>query len=786
MSLFLIKIGKAFAAIKRDGFFRASRRIWQGVKTSLRPVGHGDILFISGGVGDSALYRTTHVAEELQFNGFRCSVTVQDNPFLTKYVDRFSVFVFRRVIMTPRVRAMIAEVKKQGKEIIFETDDLVFDENFKKTDAYHNLNALEKKQYESGVGMEILQDPYVKVVTTTTNFLADKLRTEGKDVFVVSNKLSMKDVKDAEKALRSLDKLEMTGVSDQDDKIYVIPTEMEGSEISRQARNDTRVVRLGYFSGTISHNRDFATITDALIQIMEKYSYTQLLLVGPLDVENILVQRFKERIIQLPYAPRSQHFANIARCDINLAPLVIDDPFCEAKSELKFFEAGIVKVPTVAVANRTFTEAIEDGVDGFVARGTEEWVQKLSQLIEDENARISMGEKAYQTAVERYVTNVAYNREYVQYLFQKIHHVQNIASCDDRLNDVCTAIIIVNWNGKDHLKTCFDSLQKQEDKNFSVIFVDNGSQDGSVELILQNYSNVTIISLKENTGFAYANNIGIQYALFHRNIHNIITLNNDTKLDEQYVASMYDALKRRNGEKIGAIQPRLYNYYQKNIIDSVGVLTSFEFSAHNRGRNTEDVGQFDREEYVFGPSASASLYTRDMLLDTQLSPGEYFDNAYFAYYEDVDLAWRLHLAGYKTLFVPQATVYHVHSATGKNYSPFKSFHIHRNHYFNIIKNASFLRLFGVMLFMPVRYMMLVSSVLFKKGPAAAAQKQKGEGDGLIRIVFRSWGQVIVHMPEICRKRRLIQKKRRISAREIRNIFKKNHISIMDVIYKQYK
>ncbi len=399
MSLYFIKFGKVVAAIKRDGIFRASQRIWKGVATALRPVGKGDILFISGGVGDSALYRTAHVAEELQFNGFTCSVTVQDNPFLIKYVDRFSVFIFHRTLYTDRVRNMIVEIKKQGKEIIFETDDLVFDVDFKKTDSYQNLNILEKKQYENGVGGEILRDTYVKIATTTTSFLAEKLRAEGKEVFVVPNKLSAKDVADAEKA-REISR------QARNDKKHVIPTEMEGSQ----------VVRLGYFSGTISHNKDFATITDALIQIMEKYPQVELLLVGPLDVENILVQRFADRIVQLPYAPRSQHFANIAQCDINLAPLEMNDPFCEAKSELKFFEAGIVKVPTVAVANRTFTEAIRDGESGFIAHGTDEWVQKLSYLIESSSLRDRMGEKAYETAATQYMTKNAKNMAYYAYL----------------------------------------------------------------------------------------------------------------------------------------------------------------------------------------------------------------------------------------------------------------------------------------------------------------------------------------------------------------------------------
>lgn len=398
-NLYLIKLGKALQAIKRDGFLRALRRIFGAVMTSLRPVGSGDILFISGGVGDSALYRTTHVAEELGVNGFKCSITVQDNPFLQKYINRFSVFIFHRTLFTDRVEFLIDEIKKQGKTIIFDTDDLVYDPQYlKHMDYYQKMNALERKLYENGVGGEILRDDYVEVATTTTSFLAEKLSAEGKMVFIVPNKLSVQDVQYAEDTLKKKDILKGT----------------------LKDTHSTQRIRLGYFSGTISHNKDFATITDALLHIMEKYENVELLLVGPLDIESELVQKFGERIVQLPYVPRKKHFANIAQCDINLSPLEYDNPFCEAKSELKFFEAGIVKVPTVAVANQTYCEAIENGVDGFTAYGTDEWIEKLSQLIEDKDLREQMGEKAYHKSKEKYTTQNAHNAEYGAYLKNKI------------------------------------------------------------------------------------------------------------------------------------------------------------------------------------------------------------------------------------------------------------------------------------------------------------------------------------------------------------------------------
>ncbi len=408
MNTFLIKIGKSWQVIKRDGVINGGKRVCGAFFALFRSVGSGDILFISGGVGDSARYRTTHVAEELEFNDFECGVTVQDNPRLVSYVNKFSVFIFHRTLYTKKVQKMIEEIKKQNKTIIFETDDLVYDPKYlKHMDYYKKMNSLEKRLYENGVGGEILRDDYVKVATTTTKFLADKLQEENKKVFIVPNKLSKEDVKNATMSLRQS---ELNSVQESD--------HLGEGGTTKQSQAD--IIKLGYFSGTISHNKDFATITNVLVTIMEKYKNVELLLVGPLDIESELVQKFKNRIKQLPYVARKKHFANIAKCDINLAPLEYDNPFCEAKSELKFFEAGIVKVPTIAVDNQTYREAINDGEDGFVAGNTEEWVSKLAQLIKDKKLRIQMGKKAYQKTMNKYTTQNAKNDEYYDYLNNKL------------------------------------------------------------------------------------------------------------------------------------------------------------------------------------------------------------------------------------------------------------------------------------------------------------------------------------------------------------------------------
>lgn len=402
MKLFLIKIGKAWGVLKRDGFWNGGRRILSAFFAPFKKVGAGDVLFITGGVGDSALYRTHHVAEELELHGFKCSVTVQDNPFLDGYADKFKIFVFHRVISTSKVSKLIQKIKDQKKEIIFETDDLVFDKKYYKDHNYFkDMNYFAKKLYEKGVGEEILKDEYVKTCTCTTSYLAKELEKYparnasgiadeggGEKVFIVPNKLSNKDLE-------------------------IVET-IRHSEFG--IRNS---IRVGYFSGVASHNKDFSTITETLMKIMEKYPQVQLFLVGPLDIESKL-NKFKDRINQLPYVARKKHFSNIANVDINIVPLEMNNSFCEAKSELKFFEAGILEVATVAVRNQTFSEAITDGVDGFLAGTENEWFEKLEKLILDENLRKSMGEKAREKSLKDYTNKNSHNEEYYRYLSSKL------------------------------------------------------------------------------------------------------------------------------------------------------------------------------------------------------------------------------------------------------------------------------------------------------------------------------------------------------------------------------
>jgi glycosyltransferase involved in cell wall biosynthesis len=391
MQLLSIKIGKIFSQLKNIGFLGTVKKVFFALRLTIFSIEFGDILFITNGTGDSARYRNWNMAEEFALHGFKCAVTIQDNLWLLKNAKKFKVFIFHRVIYNPKIAKLIAEIKKTGGEIIFSVDDLTFDPQYMiKTDSYENLNTLEKRQYAGGLGLEILQNPYVKTCVTATTYLAGILEKRGKKVFVIPNKLSNEDLELAEK--------------------IVCKQKIENLFIGKH-----NLIRIGYFSGSKSHNRDFATITESLLIIMEKFPKVRLILAGPLKTESRL-NKFKNRIKQLPYTAREKHFKNIAAVDINIVPLEIDDPYCESKSELKFFEAGILKVPTVAAATQTFREAISEGVDGFLAKNTGEWIEKLEKLITSENLRKQIGEKAREKALLKYSNKNDCHEEFYGYL----------------------------------------------------------------------------------------------------------------------------------------------------------------------------------------------------------------------------------------------------------------------------------------------------------------------------------------------------------------------------------
>jgi hypothetical protein len=237
------------------------------------------------------------------------------------------------------------------------------------------------------------------------------------------------------------------------------------------------------------------------------------------------------------------------------------------------------------------------------------------------------------------------------------------------------SVVIVNWNGKAFLPACLEALQSQTFQDYKVVLVDNGSTDGSVDYLREHFPEVCIIANQENRGFAAATNQGIRITTSRY----IATLNNDTVVAPGWLQALIEVAE--SDPSVGMCASKMLFADYPQMINSTGIATDrIGISWDRLGGDLDDLSMTELVE-VFGPCAGAALYRRAMLDEIGL-----FDEDFFAYMEDVDLAWRGRVCGWRCFYVPQARVLHHHSATAGEGSRFKSFHLGRNKIWLLLKN----------------------------------------------------------------------------------------------------
>jgi GT2 family glycosyltransferase len=349
------------------------------------------------------------------------------------------------------------------------------------------------------------------------------------------------------------------------------------------------------------------------------------------------------------------------------------------------------------------------------------------------------------------------------------------------------ALVIPNYNGKKRLKACLVSVYSQNFPNLKVIVVDNGSTDGSAKMIKRFFPQTQVISLPKNLGFAGGMNVGIRVALKEKSVKYVCSLNNDIVLAPGYFSALTQAAANYSQKNIhwGLLGAKLLFQSDSQIINTVGTLIGRDGSGMEKGFKEEDQGQYNKTVEIFGACGAAVLYKREMLQKTAYQNKEgddcYFDEDFFAYYEDLDLNYRSRLLGFSAFYVPQAVGYHAHSATGKSFSPFKSFHVYRNQIFVLLKDFPLPFLFLGFLILPFRYIMLLVSVLLGKGPSFELSKKSG-GPKTAWIAVSAWGSVLKHLPRMLKKRWQIQKNRKISNQEFNGFFKKYRADFKKMIF----
>jgi GT2 family glycosyltransferase len=316
-------------------------------------------------------------------------------------------------------------------------------------------------------------------------------------------------------------------------------------------------------------------------------------------------------------------------------------------------------------------------------------------------------------------------------------------------------VIVVNWNRCGLLRACLLSLQAQTFLDFELIVVDNGSTDGSLEVLREaSFDRIQTIENAENRGFCAANNQGIQTAQGRF----IALLNNDAEAEPRWLEQLLSAIENAPG--VGMAASKILTWEDRGVIDKAGHLIYPDGQNRGRGTGEPDRGQYDQLEETAWPDGCAALYRRELL--DQIGG---FDEDFFAYADDAELGLRARIAGWRCLYVPTAVVYHHTGSTLGRYSPERLFLIERNR----IWLAAKLFPLSLLALNPVYFAIrLAATALFAargRGEIAHASSRLG-GLGLIKCLIRAQVAALAGLPAMLRKRRLLRRRRAVTSARI--------------------
>ncbi|QOQ38319.1 glycosyltransferase [Trueperella pecoris] len=360
-----------------------------GVARAIRTV-----VFVVGIQGAMARYRAHLPAEALRLRGMTTVVMHYRDPGLSAAVLSADAVVIYRVPATNQVLELISQVKNLPRivPVLGDIDDLIFDPDI--VDSLDNLDSLSTEERELWVRG-------IHRYRTTLDVC---------DYFVGSTQT----------------------VSREGARLLGVPAQrfangighLLGSASQEQTYRERTPgpLRIGFFSGTKTHDADWASIEGAVAQVLASRPEVELWL-GGLVEPTAALEPYWERIVRIPFVAWYELPAYLRDLDICLAPLTADSIFNEAKSAIKWLEAALVETPTVAFPSQPFREAIDDGQTGFLARTPEEWVTAITSLIDDDALRTRIGRRAKRAALLT-LSPILQGRAYETILVNAWRHVQ--------------------------------------------------------------------------------------------------------------------------------------------------------------------------------------------------------------------------------------------------------------------------------------------------------------------------------------------------------------------------
>jgi GT2 family glycosyltransferase len=324
------------------------------------------------------------------------------------------------------------------------------------------------------------------------------------------------------------------------------------------------------------------------------------------------------------------------------------------------------------------------------------------------------------------------------------------------LQSPLVSVVLLNWNGNEHVHRCLEHVAAQKYSQIEVIVVDNGSTDGSLERIKASYPGFLFIENKTNLGFAAGMNRGIVAS--HGDY--LVLLNQDVCLDEEFVRRCVGTML--NDSTLGAIGGRVFAWIGGQLTDRLRAGEGERWLV--RKRFQADAGNFTEDPTLtFGATGSFPFLRRAMLEDLRSTSGCYYDESFGTGWEDFDLWFRMHLRGWKCLFLPTAVGWHVGSGSVGGKATFFSktldyqSRVLRNRHFTIIKNLPAKTWLWLLPYLVATEVALVPYFLVRSPKSLTA-------------LFRAWWQVFGRLPELVKKRAQIQSNKLTDDAELKQYF----------------
>lgn len=483
------------------------------------------VLFVSGEPHTPGhAYRVLRQADAVRRLGGLAEVrTVAEAASAPDLVTSAHLLVLWRTEWGEAVAAVVDAARSAGRTILFDVDDLMVDPALARTDVIDGIRSQRLNEAEVARFYHRVQESMVAAdfCSTTTQVLADHMHRWGKPVFVLPNSFD-----DATRARANL------------------------AARARRAKPSDGLLRLGYAGGSRTHQKDFAIIAGAVARFLRARPNGRLVLfrretTDCLDVhEYPALAGLEGQIEWREYVPVAELPDEIARFDVNLAPLEVGNPFCEAKSELKFFEAALAGVASVCSPTAPFRAAIRDGETGLLAAGEDAWHDAICRLADDPQLRARLARAAEIDSIGRFGPE-AQTERWASVLEQTLHRGRRAARAFaldlvraaapipplprvpeheivrgyDRVTQSAVTVVVPLYNYAGFVTETLDSVKAQTLMELDLIVVDDRSTDDSLAVAERwlaaneaRFGRAQLVRNRANSGLGLTRNVGFALA----------------------------------------------------------------------------------------------------------------------------------------------------------------------------------------------------------------------------------------------------------------------------------